>query len=79
MRGEGHPGNGAELKMQDVNRPFPSCAKPLFQSEANCETIDMKMFFYSRVNEAHFHNKGFAPNVVLKVRAFGSRKWPLEK
>ena len=27
------------------NRPFPSCLKPLFQSEANCEAFDMKMVF----------------------------------
>lgn len=45
MRGREHPGNGVELTMQDVNRPFPSCAKPLFQGKAKCETIDMKMFF----------------------------------
>ena len=79
MRGGEHPGNGVELKMQDLNRPFPSCAKPLFQSEAKCETIDIEMFFYSHVNEAHFHKKGFARNVPLKVRVFGCRKWPPEK
>ena len=45
MRGGEHPGNGVELKMQDLNRPFLSCAKPLFQSEATCETIDMELFF----------------------------------
>ena len=74
MKGGEHPGNGVELK-----RPSPSCAKPLFQSEAKCETIDMEMFFYSHVNEAHFHKKGFARNVLLKVRVFGCRKWPPEK
>ena len=26
-------------------RPFPSCLKPLFQSEAKCKTIDMRMIF----------------------------------
>ena len=26
-------------------RPFPGCPKPLLQSEANCEAIDMKMSF----------------------------------
>ena len=29
-----------------VNRPFLSCLKPLFQSEAKCEAIVMKMFFF---------------------------------
>ena len=28
-----------------VNRPFLSCLKPLFQSEAKCQAIVMKMFF----------------------------------
>ena len=79
MREGEHPGNGVELKMQDLNRPFPSYGKPLFQSEAKCETIDMEMFFYSHVNEAHFLKKGFARNVLLKVRVFGCRKWPPEK
>ena len=27
------------------NRLFPNCLKPLFQSEAKCETIDLKMTF----------------------------------
>ena len=27
------------------NRPFPSCLKPLFQSEANCEVFNVKMVF----------------------------------
>ena len=28
-----------------LHRPFPSCPEPLFQSEAKCEAIDMKMNF----------------------------------
>ena len=28
-----------------INSPFPSCLKPLFQSEAKCEATDMKMIF----------------------------------
>ena len=27
-------------------------------------------------NKTHFHNKGFALSLVLKVRFFGTRKWP---
>ena len=27
------------------NRLFPNCLKPLFQSEAKCKTIDLKMIF----------------------------------
>ena len=37
---------------------FGSCPKPLFQSEAKCEAIAMKMVFYSRPNKTqHFHKK----------------------
>ena len=61
----------------DFNRPFPSCKKSHFQNEAECEAIDMKMISYSHANETHFHNTGFALSLVLKVRFFGSRKWPI--
>ena len=48
-------------------RPLSSCHKPLFQSEAKCEAIDLKMIFYSHANRTHFHNKGFALHLVLSV------------
>ena len=53
--------------------PFPSCPKPLFQSEAKCEAIDGKVLFYSHANKP-FHKKGFALSLVLKVGVFGTRK-----
>ena len=37
----------------------------------------MKMIFNDDANETHFHNKGFALSLVLKVRFFGTRKWPI--
>ena len=55
--------------------PFSSSKKSHFQSEAKCEAIDMKMSFNYDANKTHFHNKGFAPSLVLKVRFFGTRKW----
>ena len=30
-----------------LNRPFPSWSKPLFQSDAKCKAVDMKMINYS--------------------------------
>ena len=52
-----------------------SCPKPLFQSEAKCEAITMKMIFYSRGSNAeHFHKKSFALSLVLKARYFGTQK-----
>ena len=36
-----------QIKHIVVNvRPFPRCPKPLFESEAKCEDIDMKMNFF---------------------------------
>ena len=63
--------------VENANRPFPSSKKSHFQSEAKCEAIDMKMTFNYYANISHFHNKGFALSLVLKVRFFGTRKWPI--
>ena len=38
----------------------------------------MKMIFNYDPNKTHFHNKGFALSLVLRVRFFGTRKWPIE-
>ena len=59
-----------------VRRPFLSCLKSVFQSEAKRKAIDMKMNFYSHVNKTHFHKKGFALSLALKVRVLGTWKWP---
>ena len=67
-----------QIKHIVVNiRPFPRCPyKPLFESEAKCEDIDLKMiFFYFHANRTHFHSKGVARSLVLKVRFFGTRLW----
>ena len=69
---------GDALGNQSMNRPFPSSKKSHLQSEAKCEAIDMKMIFNYDANKTHFHNKGFALNLVLKVSFFGTRKWPIE-
>ena len=57
--------------------PLLTFPKPLFQSDAKCEAIDMKMAFHSHANKTHFHEKGFALSLVLKVRVFGTPKWPI--
>ena len=58
---------------------FPSSKKSHLQGEAKCEAIDMKMIFNYDANKTHFHNKGFALSLVLKVRVFGTQKWPILK
>ena len=65
------------------NRPFRNCPKPLFQSEAKGEAIDMQIRFDSHANKTYFHLFGFALSLVSwvwKVRAsFATRKWPTEE
>ena len=59
------------------NRPFPSSPRPLFQNEGRCLAFDMEIIFHSHANKTHFHKKGCAPSLILKVRGFGTRKWPI--
>ena len=61
----------------EINRPFPSSKKFHFQNEAKCETFVVEMSFNYDANKTHFHNKGFALSLVLKVKLFGTRKWPI--
>ena len=60
-----------------LNRPFPSSKKFHFQNEAKCETFVVEMSFICIIIKTHFHNKGFALSLVLKVKLFGTRKWPI--
>ena len=62
-----------------TNRPFPSSKKSHFQNEAKCEAIDMEIIFNYYANKTHFHNKGFALSLVLKLRFFGTWKWPIKE
>ena len=59
--------------------PFPSSKKSHFQNEAKCETFVVKMSFICIIIENHFHINGFALSLVLKVRFFGTRKWPIQE
>ena len=58
-------------------RPFPSSFGPLYQNEVKCSAFDMEMIFHSRANKSHFHKKGCALGLILKVRVFGTQKWPI--
>jgi len=52
---------------------------PLYQNEVKCSTFDMAMIFHSQANESHFHKKGCALGLILIVRVFGTRKWPVAR
>ena len=60
-----------------INRPFPSSKEFHFQNEAKCETFVVEMSFICIIIKTHFHNKGFALSLVLKVKLFGTQKWPI--
>ena len=61
------------------NRPFPSSPGPLYQNEVKCSAFDMEMIFHSHVNKTHFHNKGCALGLSLKIRVFGTLRRPTEE
>ena len=52
---------------------------PLFQNEVKCSAFDMEIIFHSHANKTHFHKKGCALGLILKVRVFGTRRWPIAK
>ena len=60
-----------------ANRPFPSSLGPLYQNEVKCLAFDTEMIFHSHANKTHFHKKGCALGLILKVRVFGTRKSPI--
>ena len=50
----------------------------LCQNEFRCSDFEMEITFHSHANKTHFHKKGCAPSLILKLRVFGTRKWPIE-
>ena len=53
---------------------FPRASEPL---TVKGSAFDMEMIFHSYANRTHFRKKGCALDLVLKVRGFGTRKWPI--
>ena len=47
------------------------------RNKTKCKTFVVKMSFICIIIESHFHINGFALSLVLKVRFFGTRKWPI--
>ena len=37
----------------------------------------LKIIYYSQTNKTHLHTESFALSLVLKVRDFRTRKWPV--
>ena len=61
--------------LDSPNYNGPSSQGPLYQNEVKCSAIDMEMTFHSHANKTHFHKKGSAVGLILKVRVFGTREW----
>ena len=59
------------------NRPFPSSPGHVFQNEDRCSAFGMEIIFHSHANKTNFHNKGYAPSLISRVRVFGTRKWAI--
>ena len=54
----------------EINGLYPSYLKPLFQSEATSEAIDMKPFFFSHAKETQYHQKGFTTKLRFENEGF---------
>ena len=50
---------------------------PLYENKVKWSAFDMEMIFHSRANKTHFHKKGCALGLILKVGVFGTQKWPV--
>ena len=59
------------------NEPFLSFPGPLYQNEVKCSAFDKEMIFDCHANETHFDKTGYELGLILKVRVFGTRKWPI--
>ena len=51
-----------------TNKPFPSFPGPLYQNEVKCSAFDVETIFHPHANKTHFHKKGCALSLILKVR-----------
>jgi len=67
------------MVLNSGNKPLPSSPGPLYQNEVKCSAFDIEIIFHSHANITHFHKKGCALGLILKVRVFGTRKWPIRQ
>ena len=50
-----------------------------FKMRVGAQAFDLEIIFHSHADKTHFHTKGCASSLILKVRVFGTRKWPIDK
>ena len=63
--------------LTQYHTPFPCSLHSLYQNEVQCSAFGMEMIFHCHANKAHFHQKGGALGLSLKVRVFGTWNWPM--
>ena len=56
--------------METIEKAISEFQKISPSKQGKCEATDMKMIFNYDADKTHFHNKGFALSLVLKVRFF---------
>ena len=39
----------------------------------------MEIIFHSHANKTHFHKRGCALGLILKVKVLGTQKWPIDQ
>ena len=60
------------------NKPFPSSLGLCIKRRLSSQPLIWKCFSFS-CKKTNFHKKGCALDLLLKVRVFGTRKWPITK
>ena len=48
------------------------------KTRLSAQPYDMEMIFHSHANKTHFIQKGCALGLILKVRVFETRRWPIK-
>ena len=65
---------GAFRNQQAITQPSISSTN---QNAALIINHQLEMIFHSHANKTHFHKKGCVLGLILKVRIFGTRNWPI--
>ena len=66
------------LNLQCNNRLFPSPPGLCIKTRLSIQSLIRELFFILMPSKSHFHKKDCALSLILKVRVFGTRKWPIK-
>ena len=50
----------------------------LSKAKLSAKPLNKNDFLLDHANETDFHKKGFSVSLVLKVKVFGTWKWPID-